>query len=1097
MRIDARFLAHMCAAVVLAFFGSLSALAQDYTVTSQSGQWTTPPASATDILPNIANKDDGIYTITSLPFAIPYFGVNVTSVSVCTNGYCFMNASGAHATAYSPTSYPYPQTTTGTSGRDGLIAVAWQDLHGSSATAQIRTWSDGTYPNRRFIVAWLNWQHFSATGSMPGFQVQFYESGRIQVAYLNASSWIGSSGTAWNYATGVGIDALTPDTRWVTPNGSSTYTFTSNPPNDFRFEPKITTFTGTVLMDRYLVDAGGIGATKLLGQPASGLTVELRDATNKAVGTAVTDVNGSFNLKGVALVGTAVGSIWITGQTPICAVRAVTGGTSVGVQLASNVPFNADKDVGTTTITESNDPGGVLRAALNIASTVQGTYDWCASRTLKPIPFLEILYDTSSSPTSYSKPGATPAQMRISGATSNPDGWDRSVIRRTYARHVLGSVSGFPSGSFDNTYDAVTNDENAFAEGFGYYLHFAVSGESSPFYDGISSSLSNATNVEEPTTQLQSPKGSNVAAWNALALYDLTDPANEPWDFIDGTGSAVDRPFLTVATLAAAPTSTTFFTQWATRGFNAAGLSTSFIRHGMLADDADEPNDTSTTPKALTQFGFIRSARVLNMFNEDWYSFIMPQPTNKLQVNLTFDRTLFNTQIVCELYDAAGARVATATAATPTSAFQAVTGALAAGTFRIRVKHTGGARLPAYEVSAFSELAFSAADLAPWTVGRPISLPVNIKGGIPPYTLSVEPADTKPPGLILDGVNARVSGVPSQAGYFEFILAAGDSANPKNSAAGAQSFRVNPPLEFAFGEFVALPHDRDLALKGAYTGGTAPYTTSVSSGELPPGCSFAENEIRFVGRTTAQGSFRAELRGIDVAGSEAIAPVTAVVCMPAGESSTLAGGHSACGFYFDGVAGSTAKLSVRTVAKKPRRELSVVVLASDGTTLLETKARGGKGKASLPTFVLPSTGRFYVVVSSDVGDATELVSSGKVVANRGGRGENPDQNFVAGDIFKLKFGALAGAKLTFTAKPHRGTGLNLKPIYYLIDPNGEISELDEDTDVSTSRGSVTYTKTLDISGTWQVLVGAESGPQGSFSYSYKLLEPKGGAFQAD
>src|SRR5262245_34359946 len=162
MKFAARFLAQSCAAVVLGLFGCLSAWAQDYNVTTQSGQWVTPPTSGTtDVLPNISNKDDGIYTITSLPFAIPYFGVNVTSISVCTNGYCFMNASGQHATAYSPTSYPYPQTTTGTSGRDGLIAVAWQDLDGRGSGAQIRTWSDGTYPNRRFIVAWLNWQHFS------------------------------------------------------------------------------------------------------------------------------------------------------------------------------------------------------------------------------------------------------------------------------------------------------------------------------------------------------------------------------------------------------------------------------------------------------------------------------------------------------------------------------------------------------------------------------------------------------------------------------------------------------------------------------------------------------------------------------------------------------------------------------------------------------------------------------------------------------------------------------------------------------------------------------------------------------------------------
>ena len=1097
MRIVTRFLAQSCAAIVLGLFGSLTAFAQDYTVTNQTGQWVTPPSTGTtNLLTNITNKDDGLYTITNLPFSIPYFGVNVTSISACTNGYCFMNASGQHATAYSPTSYPYPQTTTGTSGRDGIVAVAWQDLDGRGTNAQMISWTDGTFPNRRFIIAWLNWQHFSATGSMPGFQVQFYETGRIQMAYLSASSWVGSTaGGAWNYQTGVGIDALTPDTRWVTPNGTSTYNFSSNPPNDFRFEPKITTFSGTVLMDRYVVNASGIGNVKELGQPASGLTIELRDNTNKVTGTGVTNSSGAFSLKGVALVGTTVGSLWITGQTPFCAVRGITGGASAGVQIASNVAFNADKDVGTMTINETNDPGGTNRAALNIASTVQGTYDWAASRTAKGISFLEILYDTSSAPTSYTKPGAAAAQMRIAGGSGNPDGWDRSVIRRTYARHVLGSVSGFPAGGFDNTYDGVSSDDNAFAEGFGYYLHHAVSGEASPFYDGLSSSSSNVIDTEEPVTPLSSPRGANVAAWNALGLYDLTDAANEAWDLYDGTSNK-DRPFLTVATLTTAPTATTFFERWATLGYDATSLSTGFIRHGLLLDDSDEPNDSSPTARALTQFGFIRQTRVLNMFNEDWYSFIMPQPTNRLQCNVAFDRSIYNTQIVCELYNAAGAVVATAAPLSPTGAFQANTGALAAGTYRVRIKHNGGVRLPNYEVAAFSELAFSAADLAPWTVGRPINLPVNIKGGIPPYSLSVEAPFVKPPGLILDGVNAKVTGVPSQEGLFNFVLSASDAANPKNFASGPQSFRVNPVLELQFAEFMGLTQDKGVDTRAAYVGGTAPYTTTIDDGTLPEGIIVDPLDIRFTGVTAAGGSYPLTLTSTDVAGSTATQSVTAVVCSAPDSTVDLAPGRAACGYWFDAVKGSVVKVSVKTASKMPKRPLRVQMLATDGVTALDANTNGGKGRASVNGFVAPSTGRFFVIVASDQGDATQLVAAIKVTPTKKGSGKNPDQNFVAGKQFRVEFGALEGAKLTFVAKPSRGSGLSLKPIY-LIDPAGEIRLLDPETEFRKSKGTLTVNRTLDMSGTWTMIVGADPGPQGSFSYSYKIVEPKGVAYSAE
>ena len=1096
------------AAGVCAFLlaASSAAFAQDYTVSSATGLWVTPPSNKVDL--NLIGDDSGFIMSSNTPwtnaqfppFPISYYGRNFTSASqfaIMTNGYIQLGGTSSSGCC-SPFAGLSPPVATGNT-YDGFISLAWNDDHSGNLPGKVYAWTDGTSPNRRFIIAYVNWAAYgNQANSSLNFQVQFYESasstpGRIVIAYNG--TW-----TAGSYSYGVGIDEYQGAGRFNRPpaNGftSGQYTFTSTPPNDWVFDPKITTFTGTVLMDKYVVNGTGIGGTVELAQPASGLTVELRDSSNAVAASGVTDATGAFTMKGIALVGTSVGTLWITGQTPACAVRQTTGGTSAGFQIASGVAFNADKNVGTLSITEANDPGGLSRAPLNIASTIQGVNTWCTSRTTKTIPFLEVLFSPSTT-TFYSKPGGTPAQMGISGLSSNPDGWDRSIIRRTYARHVLGAVSGYPSSSFDNTYDKPTDDANAFAEGFGYYLHFAVSGDTVNFYDGISSSSALTTNVEEPLSPLSNLPASNVAAWNALALYDLVDGANEPWDQVDGTG-VTDRPFRTVAAMSAAPTSATFCDQWGKQGYDGVGLSTTFIRHGLLVDDADEPNDTRPTAKPLTQFGFIRSARVLNLYNEDWYSFVMPQPTNKLTGVLTYDRVNYNTTTLFEMRDSAGALVATGTAAPSPAPYIAVTGALPAGTYYLRVKHTGGARMPAYEISAFSELAFSAAALAPWTVGRPVNLPVNIKGGIPPYTLSIDPPDTKPPGLLLDGVNARVTGVPSRAGYFEFILAAGDSAKPKNSAAGSQSFRVNPVLELRFSEFIALAHDKDVSTEGAYFGGTAPYSTTVDTGELPGGVTIDPNDIRFIGHPDSAGSFPLGITSTDIAGSTASQPVTAVVCTAPGGTADLAVGKAACGFWFDGVKGSVVGVSVKTARGMPKRALRVQMFDADGVTPLDAKSIAGKGKAKVSGFVAPSTGRFFLVVASDDGEATQLVGTVKVTPTKKGKGENPDPNFVAGKPpFKVSLGALAGAKLTFTAKPDRGSGLVLKPVLYLIDPTGALHFLDGATEVHTSKGSLTYTTTLDISGTWQVLVAAESGPQGHFTYSYKIAEPKGGTYQFD
>jgi hypothetical protein len=44
---------------------------------------------------------------------------------------------------------------------------------------------------------------------------------------------------------------------------------------------------------------------------------------------------------------------------------------------------------------------------------------------------------------------------------------------------------------------------------------------------------------------------------------------------------------------------------------------------------------------------------------------------------------------------------------------------------------------------------------------------------------------------------------------------------------------------------------------------------------------------------------------------------------------------------------------------------------------------------------------------------------------------------------------------------------------------------------------LTITHTLNVTGTWQVLLGAQPGPQGHFKYTFKLKQPKGVVYSAD
>ena len=266
---------------------------------------------------------------------------------------------------------------------------------------------------------------------------------------------------------------------------------------------------------------------------------------------------------------------------------------------------------------------------------------------------------------------------------------------------------------------------------------------------------------------------------------------------------------------------------------------------------------------------------------------------------------------------------------------------------------------------------------------------------------------------------------------------------------------------------------------------------------MPTGVGFTPGTLRFNGTPTIAGSYFFELTGTDVAGSSDTAEVTGVVCVPMG-ASPLGAGSSAAGFYFDAVKGSKVSLGFKTSAGHPKRLLRPVLLGTDGATELKARAKSGNGRASVSKFLVPETGRYFCVTGSTgqgaKAQASEVSATAKIAAGTRGSGKGPKDPFSAGQKFTVDFGALAGAKLTFRANPDR-SGLELTALY-LYDPAGNVVPLAAG-DVSYSGGAFTVTKTLGLSGTWRIYIGAKSGAQGHFKYSYEINQPSGVVYSAD
>lgn len=133
-------------------------------------------------------------------------------------------------------------------------------------------------------------------------------------------------------------------------------------------------------------------------------------------------------------------------------------------------------------------------------------------------------------------------------------------------------------------------------------------------------------------------------------------------------------------------------------------------------------------------------------------------------------------------------------------------------------------------------LQVSATSLPSGTQGTAYSATLSASGGATPYSWSIS-SGTLPTGLTLSG-GGQISGTPTASGTFSFTVKVTDSSAPVESAtanlsmvvaAGAQALEVTTS-SLATGQ-VNSAYSASLAA----TGGTTPYSWSITSGTLPAG----------------------------------------------------------------------------------------------------------------------------------------------------------------------------------------------------------------------------------------------------------------------
>ncbi|MEI6235304.1 MAG: PKD domain-containing protein [Planctomycetota bacterium] len=151
---------------------------------------------------------------------------------------------------------------------------------------------------------------------------------------------------------------------------------------------------------------------------------------------------------------------------------------------------------------------------------------------------------------------------------------------------------------------------------------------------------------------------------------------------------------------------------------------------------------------------------------------------------------------------------------------------------------------------------FNFPTLAPIQVAVPVNQTLIVSGATAPYTFSV--IGSLPAGLTLSA-SGVLSGTPTAGGPFSFGIKTIDSTPANNGGPYTFTQPYTPivlPPAIIIAPDVLVPTNINLAYSQTLTvsGGTAPYTFSISSGALPPGLTMTSAGV-ISGTIGAEGTF--------------------------------------------------------------------------------------------------------------------------------------------------------------------------------------------------------------------------------------------------
>ncbi|MFN0170597.1 MAG: putative Ig domain-containing protein [Bryobacteraceae bacterium] len=165
------------------------------------------------------------------------------------------------------------------------------------------------------------------------------------------------------------------------------------------------------------------------------------------------------------------------------------------------------------------------------------------------------------------------------------------------------------------------------------------------------------------------------------------------------------------------------------------------------------------------------------------------------------------------------------------------------------------------------------------TVGVAYSVALAATGGAPGYTFAIAGGSSPPPGLSLSS-SGLLTGTPTTAGTFSFSVAASDT---QSSVSPAKPLDVTIVPALTITSPPSLPGGtatQPYSYSFVPSGGTGPYTWSISKGTLPAGITLNPADGTLKGTPTEGGTFQIEVRVTDSLSQTAASPFTLNIILP-------------------------------------------------------------------------------------------------------------------------------------------------------------------------------------------------------------------------